>query len=150
MRRQGLFWLALAIIVTLGLPTGAAAQEEEEEPPPVLRLSFFMCNFGSGAGERVNTELEERDIPIWRELVSEGMIQDHGYFYHWWADEWNLGVYTIGSSIQGIIDAVEEADDRWEERYGEGPTEVGQACPHHRDGFYTLGPNAGMEPPGGN
>ncbi len=133
-------WLALAVVTLLGLPALAAAQEEEQAPP-VLRLSFYKCNFGGGAGNRVNTELEERDVPIWKELVSEGKVVSHGYFYHWWADEWNLGVYTIGPTIPAIIEAVGAAAERYEERYGEGDTEVAKACPEHRDGFYTLGPS---------
>ena len=149
MTRLAPVWLALAIISILALPGGAAAQEEEEAPP-VLRLSFFKCDFSGGAGDRIDTELEERDIPIWKELVSEGKVMDHGYFYHWWADEWNLGVYTIGTSIQGIIDAVGEADERFQARHGDGPTAVGQACPEHKDGFYTLGPSANAPQNAGN
>lgn len=144
MRGLAPVWLALAIVALLALPTGAAAQEEEDEPP-VLRLSFFKCNFGGGAGERVNDELENQVIPVWKELVSEGMIQDYGVFYHWWADEWNMGIYTIASSIQAIVDAEVEAGDRLEARFGDDQSAQSQACPEHRDGFYTIGPSAGMD-----
>lgn len=149
MRRLAMVWLALAIVSILALPGGAAAQEEEEAPP-VLRLSFFKCDFVGGAGDRVDTELEERDIPIWKELVSEGKVMSHGYFYHWWADEWNLGVYTIGTTIAGIIEGVEAADERYEARHGDAPTEVEKACPEHRDGFYTLGPTTDEPENAGN
>lgn len=77
------------------------------------------------------------------------MLVDHGYFYHWWADEWNVGVYTIAPTIQAILDATATAAERFEERYGDGPTVVEEACPEHKDGFYTLGPSAGMSG-GGN
>lgn len=150
MTRLASVWLALAAVSILAFPGGAAAQEEEQEAPAVLRLSFFKCNFTGEAGDRIDTELEERDIPIWKELVSEGKVMDHGYFFHWWADEWNLGVYTIGTTIAGIIEAVGAADERWEARYGDAPTEVEKACPEHRDGFYTMGPSASPPQDAGN
>ncbi|CAN5251283.1 MAG: hypothetical protein H0W36_01950 [Gemmatimonadetes bacterium] len=139
---------ALVTLAALAFPAITVAQEEEEDSPPVLRLSFFMCDFGDGAGDRIEEELETRDIPVWNAVAEEGKVQTHGYFFHWWADEWNLGVYTIGESVQAIIDANTEVSDRLEEQYGEEPTEVARACPHHRDGFYTLGPNTDMEEAG--
>jgi hypothetical protein len=144
MQRQSALWLALAMVASLALPTGASAQEEEDAPA-VLRLSFFKCNFGGGAGDRIEAELENQVIPVWKELVSEGMIQDYGIFYHWWADEWNMGIYTIASTIQAILDAEGAAAERLEERFGEAESAQGQACPEHKDGFYTIGPSAGMQ-----
>ena len=141
------WWILAAALVVVGMPGTGWAQEEPEEEPPIVRLSFFMCDLGGGNGERIEEELESQVIPVWKELVSEGRgVQDYGYIFHWWADEWNVGIYTIAESIQAIIDAEEEADNRLEQRYGEGPTAFGQACPHHRDGFYTLGPNTGPGP----
>lgn len=135
--------LALAAVTALALPLTAVAQEEEPDPP-VLRLSFFMCNLGDGNGDAIDEELTTRVIPIWNALVDEGKVQQYGYFYHWWADEWNVGIYTLAESIQAIIDAEEEAGNRLEAQYGDAPTTFGRACPHHRDGFYIMGPNTEM------
>jgi hypothetical protein len=130
-----------ASLLTIGLPATVGAQEQEEEPP-VVRLSFFMCDLSRGNGEQIEQEITTRVIPVWKELVSEGRgIQDYGFIYHWWADEWNVGIYTIGESIQAIVDAEVEAGNRLEQRYGEAPSAFDQACPHHRDGFYTMGPS---------
>lgn len=139
--------LILAAFAALIAPSAALAQAEEPDPP-VLRLSFFMCDLGGGSGDAIEEEIETRDMPIWNALVSEGMVDSYGYFFHWWADEWNVGIYTIAESIQAIIDAEEEADNRLEQQYGDEPTAFGQACPHHRDGFYTLGPHTGMDEEG--
>lgn len=137
-------WIVMAILVAIGAP-GVAQAQEEEEAPTIVRLSFFMCDFTGDAGEQIQDELENRVIPVWREIVGEGTgIQDYGYIFHWWADEWNVGIYTIADSIQAVIDAEQEADRRLEERYGDGPSAFGEACPHHRDGFYTMGPSVGM------
>ncbi|HET6341684.1 MAG TPA: hypothetical protein VFG78_05820 [Gemmatimonadota bacterium] len=140
--------LVTAVLVFSLLPlTGVAVAQqpaEQEEDPPVVRLSFFMCDLGGGNGERIEQELESRDIPIWEALVQEGMVQDYGYLFHWWADEWNIVIYTIAPTIQAIVDASQEAQDRAEEQYGDAPTAFDEACPHHRDGLYTLGPNTGM------
>ncbi|MGH7587711.1 MAG: hypothetical protein ACRELU_03860 [Gemmatimonadota bacterium] len=137
---------AIFVLAVLALPRFAVAQQpaEQEEDPLVVRLSFFMCDLGGGNGERIEQEMESRDIPIWEALAEEGMVQDYGYLFHWWADEWNVVIYTIAGSIQAIVDASQEAQDRAEQQYGDAPTAFDEACPHHRDGLYTLGPHTGM------
>ena len=133
-----LFLTALAAFV---VPSLALAQEEERDPP-VLRLSFFMCDLSEGKGDSIQEEIETQDMPIWNALVDEGMVESYGYFFHWWADEWNVGLYTIAPTIQAILDANEEATERLEAKYGENaPSVMATACPHHRDGFYTMGPS---------
>lgn len=133
-----LFLTALAALV---VPSLALAQEEEPDPP-VLRLSFFMCDLSEGKGDAIQEEIETQDMPIWNALVDEGMVESYGYFFHWWADEWNVGLYTIAPTIQAILDANEEATERLEAKYGENaPSVMATACPHHRDGFYTMGPS---------
>jgi hypothetical protein len=137
--------LVLAALAALIVPSAALAQEEEPDPP-VLRLSFFMCDLGGGNGDAIEEEIETRQIPVWKALVDEGRIMSYGYFFHWWADEWNVGLYTIAPTLQAIIDASEEAGNRLEAQYGENaPSAIAEACPHHRDGFYTMGPNTDDE-----
>lgn len=138
-------WIVVTALAAVGMPAIASAQDAQEEEPLVVRLSFFQCELGGGNGDRIDEELETRVIPVWEALVDEGRgIQDYGYIYHWWADEWNVGIYTIAESIQAVLDAEEEAESRLEEQYGDAPTAFEQACPHHRDGFYTMGPGVGM------
>lgn len=139
---------ALAASAVLVLAGAATAQEtaESAEEPLVVRLSFFMCDYG-GNFEAIEEEIKTRDMPVWEALVQEEMVQDYGYLFHWWADEWNVGIYTIAETIEAVVEAEAEAQDRLEEQYGDDPTLFDQACPHHRDGFYQLGPNTGMEPP---
>ena len=147
--------LILALALAAALPASLAAQQpqqemqEAEEAPPVLRLSFFQCH-SNQIGD-VMEQAETYDIPIWDELVAEGMVMNYGYFTHWWADEWNVGIYTIAPTIQAIVDASVEADRRMTERHPDAPDTMGEACPWHRDGFYNLGPSTqeGEEEPAG-
>jgi hypothetical protein len=134
--------LLISLLAALAIPGTALAQEEGDQPP-TLRLSFYMCDFNK-LGEAME-EVEAQNIPIWNELISEGMVENHGYFVHAWASEYNVGIYTIGESIESVIAAVEESGRRLEERYGDGPSAFGEACPHHRDGFYVLGPSASAD-----
>lgn len=137
---------ALLALAALSLPTTIRAQEAEEPDPAVLRLSFFMCDLSGGNGDAITEEIETQDMPIWNALVDEGRVESYGYFFHWWADEWNVGIYTIAPTIQAIIDANAEAADRATAQYGENaPSAIGEHCPHHRDGFYTMGPNTDMD-----
>lgn len=133
--------LAFVALAALALP-GAAVAQEEEPDPPVLRLSFFMCDLSGGNGDAITEEIETRQMPIWNALTSEGMVESYGYFFHWWADEWNVGIYTIAPTLQAIIDASDEAGNRLEAQYGEdAPSAIADHCPQHRDGFYTMGPS---------
>lgn len=142
---------AVALVALAALPAPALAQQAQgqmqEEVPPTLRLSFFQCH-QNRIGD-VLEEVEQFDIPIWRELVDEGMVMNYGYFVHSWADEYNLGIYTIGRDIPAILAASDEAGSRAEERFPDAPDTFGEVCPWHRDGFYTLGPSAGMDEPAG-
>ncbi len=131
--------LSLVLILLAAIATPATLAAQEDESPPTLRLSFFMCDFNQL--EAAMEEVESQVIPVWNELVKEGMVMSHGFFVHSWASEWNVGIYTVAESIDAVIKASEEAGSRLEARYGEGPGAFGQACPHHRDGFYTLGPS---------
>jgi hypothetical protein len=98
-----------------------------------------MCNTNS-----LDDALEEAEslvIPVWNELVAEGMVDSYGYIVHRWADEWNVGIYTVAESIEAVLAASQEAGRRLQERYPDGPNAFGEACPHHRDGFYAIGPS---------
>ena len=135
---------ALVALAAIVVP-GTALSQEAEPDPPVLRLSFFMCDFSGGNGDAIQEEIETLVMPVWNALVDEGRVESYGYVFHWWADEWNLGIYTIAPSLQAIIDAEEEAGERIEAQVGEDTeSAIGSACPHHRDGFYTMGPNTDM------
>lgn len=146
--RRPIITTALACLFVL--PPALAAQEaegqeaEEQEAPETLRLSFYKCDFNQ-FGPETQEELEDRVIPVWDELVDEGMVESAGYIFHSWADEWNVGIYTIGADIPAIIAAQDEAGRRLEERYPDAESSFAEACPEHRDGFYTFGPQTGED-----
>ena len=98
--------LLIPLLAALAIPGTALAQEEEDQPPS-LRLSFYMCDFNKLS--EAMEEVEAQNIPVWNELIAEGMVESHGYFVHAWASEYNVGIYTIGESIESIIAAVEES-----------------------------------------
>lgn len=141
--------LILCLMLAVTAPVAVQAQEEEAEgPPPTMVMSQFQCDW-SRMGE-VLDELELQ-VPIWEEMVDEGMIGNAGSFTHFWADEWNLTLYTIGESMEAVVAANDEANRRFSEQYPDADV-FGEACPTHRDGFYQFGPVASNEgaPTSGN
>ena len=130
------------LAAALAWPTAALAQEEDDDSP-TLRISMFQCHWDQMGA--LMEELENRTVPIWDELVDEGMVMSAGTFVHAWADEWNLGIYTVAPSIQAVLDFNEEVARRYEERYPEAEDVFGPACPKHRDGFYVMGPRTGQD-----
>lgn len=135
----------LGLLIALALPSAAAAQDAP--PPPTLRLSFYQCDLNRL--EATEEQIETMEMPIWNELVDEGMVQQYGHFFHAWADEWNVGIYTVAESIEAVIAATEEFGNRMLERHPDADAGLNQVCPSHRDGFYVMGPRTGMgEEPG--
>jgi hypothetical protein len=131
----------LGLVAALALPGAVAAQDGDA--PPMLRLSFYQCDLSEL--EPVGEQMETMEIPIWDEMVDEGMVESYGHFIHAWASEWNVGIYTVAESIEAILAATEEFGNRMEERHPDADNGLNQACPSHRDGFYFLGPRTGMD-----
>jgi hypothetical protein len=136
--------LALILVAAFAAARPAAAQDGETSP--TLRITMSQCDWDQ-VGD-VMEQLEEIAVPVWQELVDEGMIMDAGTFVHAWADEWNVGIYTVAPSIQAVLDFNVEAARRIEERHPDAPDTFGEACPKHRDSFYVLGPRTGMDDEG--
>lgn len=135
--------LYLGLLIAIGMPGAVAAQEEEEDAAPMLRLSFYHCNMNE-LGPTIE-QMETMEIPIWNELADEGMVESYGHFFHAWASEWNVGIYTVAESIEAILAATEEFGNRMQERHPDADAGLNQVCPAHRDGFYFLGPSTGMD-----
>jgi hypothetical protein len=119
-----------------------AVAQDDDEDPPTLRISMFQCHWDQVGA--IIEELETRTVPIWDELVDEGMVVSAGTFIHDWADEWNVGIYTVASSIQAVLDFNDEVGRRYDERYPDAEDVFGSACPKHRDNFYGMGPRTGQ------
>lgn len=121
------FYLAGASAGSESAPTGGN---------PAMMMSFLQCET-SRIGD-VMAEFENVVIPTYQVLVDEGMIRSAASFGHFWADEWNVGFFVVAEDIPTFLTAWQEANSRMAER----PV-VAEACPLHKDGFYTLGPRTG-------
>jgi hypothetical protein len=130
-------------------PAAAQAQEEADEgPAPTMVMSQFQCDWSRMSDVTAELELQ---VPIWEAMVAEGMIGSAGSFFHFWADEWNVTLYTIGESMEAVVAANEEANSRFAEAHPDANA-FDEACPTHRDAFYQFGPVASNEgaPTGGS
>jgi hypothetical protein len=103
---------------------------------PTLMMTFMQCET-SRVGD-VMAEFENLVIPAYQALVNEGKIRSAASFVHYWADEWNVGFGVVAEDIPSFLTAAQEANSR----IGERPV-VAEACPVHKDGFYTVGPRTG-------
>jgi hypothetical protein len=129
--------LTLTLAFALALPRIASAQN------PTLVLTDLKCDWGQlGA---VVEQFETMNVPIWDELVAEGMIESAGTYIHFWGDEWNFGIWYVTADIPGFLDAWGESNRRLAERHPDAPVDVLAACPEHRDRFYNMGPRTGMD-----
>lgn len=137
----------LGLVLALVVPGGLAAQQAQEaDTPPTLRLSFYQCDMSEL--DPTMEQIETMEMPIWNELVAEGMVMSYGHFVHAWASEWNVGIYTVAASIEDVLAATEEFGSRMEERHPDAALGLNEVCPAHRDGFYLMGPSTD-DPEGG-
>ena len=146
MRRLPLVLVALAMIAAPG--SLVAQEEDEDESPMTLRLSFFMCN--TNRIDEALEEVESQDIPVWQELVDEGMVESYGHIVHSWASEWNIGIYTVAESIDHGLGVAEDlvrarVRDRGEERAEVTPVllQQGPSAATGQDGVEHAGLAAG-------
>ena len=135
--------LYLGLLIAIGFPGTVAAQDQDGEVPPTLRLSFYHCDMNE-IGPTME-QIETMEMPIWEELVDEGMVESYGHFVHAWASEWNVGIYTVAENIEAVLAATAEFGDRMQERHPDADDGLNQVCPAHRDGLYTFGPRTGMD-----
>lgn len=133
------FTLTLAGL--FALPVLALAQEEEADEGnggEVLVISQYKCAYDKL--DDVDELWNSRNLPVLQELKDEGMISGAGIYYHWWADEWNMGMWTAAEDIPAFMAAWAEAGRRLNERYPDDDTPgMLQLCPEHRDAFYQTG-----------
>ncbi len=116
----------------------SSAQDEEAAEPGALVISYFKCDFNElGA---IADETDSLAIPIYRELVDEGMLWGSGMMGHDWAGYENVIYWYTGESKEKVFAAIDEYGKRFEERH---PDIEQIACHGHRDAIYTMGPNTG-------
>jgi len=119
---------------------GATADAEgaSEGGNPTLVLSFYQCETAR-IGE-VLDEYAEFSVPVYEQLIQADKLRGAGSFSHIWADEWNVGFFWVAEDIQTFIDSWQESNTMFPDN---ATNVIGEACPTHKDGFYTLGPRTG-------
>jgi hypothetical protein len=115
---------------------GAGSENSPSGGNPTLMMTYMQCQT-SRLGD-VMAEFENVVIPTYQALVDEGRIRSAASFAHYWADEWNVDFGVIAEDIPSFLAATQEANSRMAAR----PV-VAEACPLHKDAFYTVGPRTG-------
>lgn len=129
----------LAAILALPAPTLA---QEAEEGPQTLVVSQWKCD-SQHIGE-IMAGADSVALPVWEEVVDEGLLESVGTFTHEWGDSWNVNIYYVAADKEAFFDAYDEINERISERAPEdeeGP--LAKYCTEHRDNIYRLGPNTG-------
>jgi hypothetical protein len=115
-------------VAALLLACGALAQET----PPTIFVTSWQCD--RTAMDDI-IDLTHQVMPIYQELVNEGVIWSYAVAVHHWGDEWNYVTITLAGDMAAGIRAGDEFDRRAQERFGEDETFIAN-CPTHRDNIY--------------
>jgi len=106
---------------------------QAQDGPPTVMMSSAQCDRNTLSDLLDNGR--ERALPIWQDLVNEGMIESHGTLRHWWGDEWNLVSVMVAADVAAVVAANAEFGSRFNDLYPDDDTFITN-CPRHRDVFY--------------
>lgn len=123
----------------------ASTEDVSDTGNPTLVISMYQCDWDR-VGD-VFDQYAEFQLPVQEALIAEGQLRGAGSFAHAWADEWNVGFYSVAEDIPTFIGAWNETNERVGqavEAAGSPENVIADACPVHKDAMYTLGPRTGM------
>ena len=122
----------LLMVCSLALALAPISIQAQDGPPTVM-MSSAQCD--RNTLDDVLDNARERGLPIWQELVNEGMIQSQGIVQHWWGDEWNMVSVMVAADVAAVVAANAEFGSRFNDLYPDDDTYITN-CPRHRDVFY--------------
>ena len=117
--------------------TAGAPPMIEEGNEPTLAVSYYTCPYPM-MGDIID-DYNERQQPIVRALVDEGMLGSEGLYTHAWGDEWNLVITRTAADLPSLLDALEAFGERFEAAHGEEAADLlEQHCSAHKDNIYAM------------
>ena len=122
----------LCMVCSLALVLAPISIQAQDGPPTVM-MSSAQCD--RNTLDDVLDNARERGLPIWQELVNEGMIRSSGILRHWWGDEWNMVSVMLAEDEAAVIAANDEFGSRYSDLYPDDNMYITN-CPKHRDVFY--------------
>ncbi|MCH7976735.1 MAG: hypothetical protein IIC18_09330 [Bacteroidetes bacterium] len=123
----------LLMVCSLALALTPISIQAQEDGPPTIMMSSAQCD--RNTLDDLLDNGRERALPIWQDLVNEGMIESHGTLRHWWGDEWNLVSVMVAADVAAVVAANAEFGSRFNDLYPDDDTYITN-CPRHRDVFY--------------
>ena len=123
----------LLMVCSLALALAPISIQAQEDGPPTIMMSAAQCD--RNTLDDVLDNARERGLPIWQELVNEGMIGSYGILRHWWGDEWNMVTVILAADEAAVITANDEFGSRFNDLYPDDNMYI-RNCPKHRDTFY--------------
>ena len=123
----------LCMVCGLALALAPISIQAQEDGPPTVMMSSAQCD--RNTLDDVLDNARERGLPIWQELVNEGMIWSYGLLRHWWGDEWNLVNVMLAADEAAVMAANDEFGSRYDDLYPDDNMYITN-CPKHRDVFY--------------
>jgi hypothetical protein len=122
----------LLMVCSLALALAPISIQAQDGPPTIM-MSSAQCDRSTLSDVLDNAR--ERGLPIWQELVNEGMIESQGILQHWWGDEWNMVSVMVAADVAAVVAANAEFGSRFNDLYPDDDTFITN-CPRHRDVFY--------------
>ncbi|MCH7639514.1 MAG: hypothetical protein IH855_08640, partial [Bacteroidetes bacterium] len=105
----------LFMVCGLALALAPISIQAQEDGPPTVMMSSAQCD--RNTLDDVLDNAREHGLPIWQELVNEGMIISSGILRHWWGDEWNLVTVIVAADEAAVITANDEFGSRFDDLY---------------------------------
>jgi hypothetical protein len=115
-----------------------ASQAVAQDSQVKMTLSYFQCDWPETL--KWVSAMDSLSLPIWQEVVDEGLLGGQGVLVHDFAGYENVIIWRAGSSVEQIRSGLDEIGRRYQERHLDAPP---LGCGLHRDAIFTMGPSTG-------
>ncbi len=135
---QGCLLLAVA---------GTAVAAEDKPAESYVYGTYFVCDVT--LQERADEIFKSLDQPFYDAAVADGSITAYGLYAHQTGGKWRRLMFSVGPSIQSLLDAQKKIGDQADAKNKKLGDEFGKICNSHDDYIWRrVAGNAGNIAPG--
>jgi hypothetical protein len=124
---KGVFLLQSCLLLSVA-GTARAADEAMES---YVYGTYFNCDVTRQ--DRADEIFKTLFQPVLDAAVADGTISSYSYYAHNTGGKWRRGIFTVGSSVQAVIDAEGTIFDKAEAKNKKMDVEFGSICATHED-----------------
>jgi DNA-binding ferritin-like protein (Dps family) len=122
---------ALLLQGCLLLAVAGTAQAADEPAERYIYGTYSVCDLTQQ--ERADEIFKTLDKPFYDAAVADGGLAGYSYYAHQTGGKWRRGTFTVGPSIQALLDSQKKVGDQIEAKNKKLSNEYSKICNSHDD-----------------